>query len=63
MIYLYLRCESGYEEIGGDASQCRDTDECAIENGGCDQVNLFLYFPNIRESFYIQAEMRMTQQR
>jgi hypothetical protein len=29
-------CPSGYDDVNGDGTQCREIDECATDNGGCD---------------------------
>jgi hypothetical protein len=29
-------CPSGYDDVNGDVSSCRDRDECQMNNGGCD---------------------------
>ncbi len=32
------RCRAGYIQDLEDETQCRDVDECAIDNGGCEQL-------------------------
>jgi hypothetical protein len=29
-------CPTGYDDVNGDGTQCREIDECATDNGGCD---------------------------
>ncbi len=32
------RCRAGYIQDPEDETQCRDVDECATDNGGCEQL-------------------------
>ncbi len=34
----YFRCESGFNLHPEDETKCEDRDECAEDNGGCDQT-------------------------
>ena len=36
--YACGSCPDGYDDVNGDASDCRDIDECATDNGGCDAL-------------------------